>query len=158
MMTDDGVGHEVLARLERCELPNGVRLFAVDGDVLALVDVWKGEPEVWLVDAVDSQEPAGTLHIYRHQKLFRLPPGGLSTHHPNLAVSLRWILHARPEMATVEFTLYGVRVGVVRPGRGLTPAVQNSADRLIADISRAARELAENTRGAPHRSEGPISS
>jgi hydrogenase maturation protease len=141
MMADDGIGHEVVSRLERCALPEYVRLFAVDGDVLTLTDLWKGEPVVWLVDAVSSNQPVGVLHVYEHLELLKLQPGGLSTHHQNLADVLRWILHARPEMAAVWFRLYGIEAGVVRPGQRLSRVVEAAVTRLVDEIGEASRNL-----------------
>jgi hydrogenase maturation protease len=151
MMGDDVVGHEVVSRLGRCELPNNIRLVAVDGDVLALMNLWRSEPAVWLVDAVSSNEPAGTLHVYEHQDLLQLPAGGISTHHPNLAESLRWILHTRPEMAAVKTRLYGIEAGVVRPGRCLSRAVEGAVNRLVDEIGEAARCLALSSSARPSR-------
>lgn len=134
MMTDDGIGHEVLRRLKQRALPSTVRLQPVDGDVLMLARLWNGEPSIWLVDAVSGGSPAGSLHVYRHHELLRLPAGGLSTHHLTVAEGLRWMLHTWPEMKAAEFRLYGVEVSVVRSGRGLTSAVEQGVSRLVDEI------------------------
>jgi hydrogenase maturation protease len=141
MMADDGIGHEVVSRLERSELPKGVRLFAIDGDVLDLMEVWRGETEVWLVDAVRSRQPAGALHVYGHQNVLQLPADRFSAHHPSVGECLRWMLHARPEMAAIEFRLYGIEVRSVRPARRLGRAVARAVDRLVGDICTATRHL-----------------
>jgi hydrogenase maturation protease len=151
MMADDGIGHEVVSRLERSKLPQGVRLCAVDGDVLTLVDFWHGEPAVWLVDAVSSKQPAGGVCVYEHEDLLRLPAGGLSTHHPNVSESLRWILHARPEMAAIEFRLYGIVARVVRPERRLSRAVEDAVDRLVDEIVKATRHPTSYSRASSRR-------
>ena len=151
MMADDGIGHEVVSRLERSENPKGVRLLAVDGDVLGLVDFWGGEPAVWLVDAVGSGRPAGSLCVYEHQGLLQLPAGGLSIHHPSLSENLRWILHGRPEMAAIEFRLYGIEAGVVRRERGLSRAVEGAVNRLVDEIGRAIRLLISSSSASPRR-------
>ena len=138
MMSDDGIGHEVVSRLARREPPADVRLLAIDGDVLALIDLWQGEPSVWLVDAVSSDKPSGTLQVCEHQNLLQMPASGLSTHHPNLAESLRWIIHTRPEMAEIRFRLYGIEAEVVLPGKRPSRAVDRSIDRLVARIGHTA--------------------
>jgi len=139
MMADDGIGHEVVRRLERCTLPKGVRLIAVDGDVLALMDMWQGETAVWLVDAVTSEQPAGSLYVLEHQALLQLPAGGLTTHHPSLSENLRWVLHVRPEMTAITFRLYGVEACVVRPERGLSCTVEEPVAQLVTEITNATR-------------------
>jgi hydrogenase maturation protease len=141
MMGDDGVGHEVVRRLEQCELPDGVRFVAVDGDVLALTNLWQGETEVWLVDAVSSNQPAGSLLVFEHQDLLGISGGGLSTHHPTVGEFLRWILHARPDMAVIKFHLFGIEAGVVRTERGLSREVEVATCRLVGEMGRAARQF-----------------
>lgn len=141
MMADDGIGHAVLQSLEHCELPSGIRVRAIDGDVLELTQIWKGEPEVWLVDAVSGGSPAGTLRIFEHQELLDLPADGLSTHHLSLSESLRWLLHGRPDMAAIRFRLYGIEVGVVRPERGLSRAAEDAVFRLAGGIQTAVRDM-----------------
>ena len=146
MMADDGLGHVVVERLRCRDLPQSVRLAAIDDDVLALTRLWKGERAVWIVDAVSSDCPAGTRHLFEHHQLLRLPAGGLSVHHPSVGESLRWLQLARPEMSAVAFRLYGVEVGVVRPERGLTDAVTESVTHLVDDIALAARQWAARGR------------
>lgn len=141
MMADDGIGHEVIRRLEQCELPDGVRLVAVDGDVLALANLWQGETEVWLVDAVSSNQPSGNVLVFEHRDLLDIPGGGLSIHHPSVGDFLRWILHARPEMAVIEFRLFGIEAGVVRTERGLSREVEIATCRLVGEMERAARQF-----------------
>jgi hydrogenase maturation protease len=140
LMADDGIGHEVIARLERRGLPGSVRLVAVDGDVLALLDLWRGEPAVWLVDAISSGRRPGSLHVVEHRDLLGLPAGGQSVHHPNLGESLRWMLHARPEMRAIELRLFGIEVDAVRPTRGLSDASMQSLEPQVEDIVAAVRE------------------
>ena len=150
MMADDGIGHEVVLCLNRCELPKGVRVFAVDGDVLTLIDLWKGEPAVWLVDAVSTDAAPGTRHIFEHQDLLELPPAGLSVHHPSIGENLRWMVHAHPGMNGITFRLFGVEVGVVQPATRMTRAATKSVTRLVDDITIAVRELAAPVRYSPH--------
>ena len=139
IMADDGVGHEVVRRLERCDLPQHVRLAAIDGDVMALTRLWKGEQAVWFVDAVSGDAPPGTRHVVDHQDLLELPANRLSVHHPSIGESLRWMLHARPEMAAIEFRLYGIEAGAICPERALTLAVENAVSRIVSELQTAAR-------------------
>ncbi|MCW8983888.1 MAG: hydrogenase maturation protease [Thermoanaerobaculales bacterium] len=145
LMADDGVGHAVVRGLEECELPPGIRLFAIDGDVLALTHLWNGEPAVWLVDAVSGALPAGTLRVFGHRELLELPAGGVSIHHLSMGESLRWMLHTLPEMAAIEFRLYGVEAGVVRTERRLSRTMDGAVTRLVDEITIAARNWAASS-------------
>jgi hydrogenase maturation protease len=141
MMADDGIGHEVLKRLQQRALPNRVRLVAVDDDVLSLMQLWEGERAVWLVDAVSSHRPAGTLSVYEHEDVLGLPAWGVSVHHTSLGESVRWMLHALPEMEVVEFRLLGIEAGVVAPGGPLSPGVGSSISALADVVERETRKL-----------------
>jgi hydrogenase maturation protease len=141
MMADDGIGHEVISRLKNLALSRSVRLIAVDGDVLALASLWRGEPSVWLVDAVNSNQPAGTLSVLEHQDLLGLPGGGFSLHSLAMVESLRWMLHGRSEMAAIQFRLFGIEAGDVRPGRGLTSEVEGAVNRLVDELRTAIRDV-----------------
>jgi hydrogenase maturation protease len=136
-MADDGIGHAVVRRLMECGLPSGIRLHTIEGDVLALAELWNGEQSVWLVDAVSGDCPAGTLRVFEHRELLGLPAIGLSTHQMSVSESLRWLLHGKPEMAAVRFRLYGVEVGVLRPEQGLSRVVKESVCRLVDEIRAA---------------------
>jgi hydrogenase maturation protease len=59
--SDDAAGLRV-ARELRGTLPDGVELIEHEGEPTALVDAWDGADAVWLVDAVSSGAPPGTVH------------------------------------------------------------------------------------------------
>lgn len=134
MMADDGAGHEVARRLARYPLPHDVRAVASNEDILALTTLWRGEREVWLVDAVVSGLPPGSLHVYEHRDLLELPADWRSAHQPSVSEGLRWMMHARPEMAVIEFRLHGIEAAVVRPGRGLSRAVEGAVGALVVEL------------------------
>jgi hydrogenase maturation protease len=138
MMADDGVGHSVVRRLERVKLPPGVRLCTVDGDILTLTEMWRGEKAVWLVDSVSGGSPPGTLRVFEHQELFGLPTGRLTTHHPGLSECLRWLLHGRPEMSALTFRLFGIEAGLVGPVQGLSDEVEDAIRSVVDVIHEAA--------------------
>lgn len=140
MMADDGIGHAVIQRLEQCELPPGIRVLAIDGEVLGLTHLWNGEPAVWLVDAVSGGRPAGTVRVFEHQELLDLPADGYSAHHLSLSENLRWLVHGWPAMASVRFRLYGIEVGAVRPERSLSRAGEEAVARLVDEMRIAARD------------------
>ena len=139
LMGDDGIGQEVVERLRLGgPLPDGVRAEMLAGDVLCLPDLWLGEPDVWLVDAVQGGGQPGELHVIEHRRLLSLPAEPSSAHHLSCGESLRWLLHARPDMAPVRFRLYGIEAGVVGLNPGLTAAVERAVNRLVASLRAAA--------------------
>lgn len=60
---DDGAAGAVLARLrERWGDDPRVRLVELDGESVRVMQAWEGSPVVWIVDAVRSGRPPGTVH------------------------------------------------------------------------------------------------
>src|SRR5271167_2112504 len=59
--SDDGAGRLVLQRL-RGEIPCGIKVLEETGDGAELLEGWKGADCVFLVDAVQSGAPPGTIH------------------------------------------------------------------------------------------------
>jgi hydrogenase maturation protease len=139
MMADDGIGHAVVERLKQMGSPRGVRVEALAGDVLGLAEVWEGEPDVWVVDAVSGGSPPGSFREFEHQDLLGLPAERQTAHQLSLGESLRWLLHARPEMATIRFRLCGIEIGDLRPEFGLSPVVDDGVNRLVDALHTAAQ-------------------
>jgi hydrogenase maturation protease len=134
MMGDDGVGHEVTRRLSLSGVPKDVRLAAIDGDVLALASLWEGEPDVWLVDAVSSGSRPGSFRFFGHRDLLALSEKDQSAHQLSLGESVRWLLHGRPEMATIRFRLCGIEIGDPSPQSGLSSEVDDGVNRLVEEL------------------------
>jgi hydrogenase maturation protease len=139
MMGDDGIGQAVVERLNRIGPPVGVRVKGLAGDVVGLIDLWEGEPNVWIVDAVSSGASAGVIQIFSHRELLALSAESHSIHHMSLSENLRWLLHGRPEMAAIDFRLFGIEVQSPRPEIGLSKVVNDAVDYLTEALIAAAR-------------------
>ena len=118
---DDAAGLEV-AKLLQGTLPDGTEVLEREGEPTALMDSWEGAEAVWLVDAVCSGAPSGTVHRIDagEQEL----PAGLfraSTHAFGLAeaVELARALGRLPTR-TVVFGIEGERF---EAGDELSPEV-----------------------------------
>jgi len=134
---DDGVGLAVVEELCRGALPKGARAEILGTDSLRLPEVWEGEREVWLVDAVARGLAPGTLHDIDHQTLRELPQRSESAHHLSLSENLRWITLGCPAIAGVRFRLWGIEPASFTPGEGLSVEVARSVP-LAARRIRAA--------------------
>jgi hydrogenase maturation protease len=135
---DDGVGHAAVRRLEESGHGRSVRTLVVDGDLLGLADLWRGEEQVLLVDGISGAGPAGSVRVLQHEEL--LEPnhqGAGSAHHPDLGESLRWLLHARPELRSVRFRLFGIEIGGVGVGSRMRADVADAVDRITQLLASA---------------------
>jgi hydrogenase maturation protease len=118
---DDAAGIHVVARL-RGTTRSDVRLVEHEGEPTVLIDAWAPEDSVWLVDAVSSGAPAGTIHRIDAGaegipvELFRA-----STHHLGLAETIE--LARAVGRLPRRLVLYGIEGEGFELFAGLTPSV-----------------------------------
>jgi hydrogenase maturation protease len=129
---DDAVGLAV-ARALRTGAPAGVEVLELEGEPTSLIGAWEGCEAVWLVDAVSSGSPPGTVH--RVDAIREPVPAAFartSTHHLGLpeAVELARAVGSLPRRLVV----YGVEAASFDAGEGLTPAVEAAVERVVAAI------------------------
>jgi hydrogenase maturation protease len=129
---DDAAGLEV-AKLLQGTLPDSAELLEREGEPTALMDAWEGAAAVWLVDAVSSGAPSGTVHRIDAgeqelpARLFRA-----STHAFGLAeaVELARAL-GRVPAHTLVFGIEGARF---RAGDELSPEVAAAVPRVAEAV------------------------
>jgi hydrogenase maturation protease len=129
---DDAAGFAVARRLAG-SLAGDVELLEREGEPTALIDAFDGADAVWLIDAVRSGAPAGTVHRLDASEtelpveLFRG-----STHHVGLAeaVELARALGRLPRRTIV----YGIEGAGFELGEELTPAVADASERVAAAV------------------------
>ena len=120
---DDGAGLETARILERL-VPRGTRVASLPGRETTLLELWRNEPFVIVIDAVVSGAAPGTVHVVDVSTgPLRLgtPPG--SSHSFGLAavIELGRVLGQLPErliVVGIEAVDYGM-------GTGLSAAVQD---------------------------------
>ena len=138
LMADDGFGSAVAEALRRAGLPRGAAVVETT-DVLQLGRLWRGEAEVWLVDAVATGDhPPGTIHRIAHDELLELAPSTGSAHHIDLVDALRWLLHGSPVLGGVRFRLWGAEPERVGGWFGLSPRVAAAVPVVAQEILRTA--------------------
>ncbi len=134
-MGDDGVAHGVADRLERSSaVLDGVRIARGDTDGLRLPSLWRGEGDVWMVDAVRSGQAPGSVHRLEHEALLAVAQPHRHAHALSLPECLRWIALAVPEMAAVRYRFWGIEAASVAPGQGLSPVLAGVAARVAGEI------------------------
>jgi hydrogenase maturation protease len=138
---DDAAGL-LVARALAGTLP-GVAVLEREGEPAGLIDSWDGAAALWLVDAVSSGAPPGTVRRIDVADE-ELPPElfRASTHHLGLAeaVELARALDRLP--ARVVF--YGIEGASFDAGEGLTAEVE----RAVAQVAKAVREEVEQCTSA----------
>lgn len=135
---DDGVGPWVARHLREA----GLEVFEVTDDLTRLVEGLAGASEAWVVEAVVSGRPAGTLHVMEvGPKPLPSVFERLSSHSFSLAEALELArtLGSLPPR-TVIYGIEGLQFGL---GEGLSPAVQETAQALLQTLL-AASSLSGN--------------
>jgi hydrogenase maturation protease len=138
LMSDDGTGLRIAETLQDKELPEGVRVEIAGGDVLRVAGLWRGEKEIWLLDAVQGGGRPGTLVLLEHEEILALPQRHAGAHHLSLPESLRWLAASRPGMDRVRFRLWGIVPERLEPGEGVSPGLDLS---IIESLRRIEKEL-----------------
>ena len=136
---DDGVGPRVASRLEG-RLPPDSELVVSGGDMLGLVDRWRGCDALVCVDA---SAPLGAPGKIRRIDAWRedLPPGrpGASSHAFGLAETIALARELRTLPGTV--ILYAVEGACFDAGAAMTPAVAESAAEVAGRVLAELRQL-----------------
>jgi hydrogenase maturation protease len=134
---DDGVGRLVAQRL-RGNVPADVSVEEHDGAAAGLIERLRGADSVWLIDAVVSGAPPGTICQTDCTTTDVLPArSGASSHGLGVAeaIALARMLHGLPRVCML-YTLEGV---TFTPGAAMSPQVLTAADALAARLAEALR-------------------
>jgi len=134
LMADDGAGPAVIAGLRRRGLPPGVRAEEGGQDALRLAGLWRGEPEVWLVDALLGHSVPGSIRRLDHDEVLALPQRHGTAHQLSLPECLRWLVHGYPEMASVRYRLWGIEASRIDLQEGLSQPVAEAVERLCDEL------------------------
>ncbi len=129
---DDGAGLEVASRLRAIQ-PAGCRIVEEEGEPGSLIRDWELVNEALVVDAVSTGAEPGTLHRFDATaeplpvELFRS-----STHTLGIADAVelaRELKRLPPRLA-----VYGIEGESFDTGEGLSPAVEATVERLVAEL------------------------
>jgi hydrogenase maturation protease len=130
-MADDGFGPRVIRELHGRGLPEGVE--AIDAGVggFTLVGLFEENRRILLVDVARMGEAPGSLRVFPVRGGGDLPPATFSLHEIRLGdvMGLSAALGIRPEVV-----VFGVEPGCVRPGIGLSPAVESAVGQTVDAI------------------------
>ncbi len=129
---DDAAGL-VAARLLRAALPE-LDVRECEGEPIALLDAWSGADAVWIVDAVSSGRPTGSVHRIDvgvdplPAELFRP-----STHAFGVAEAIE--LARALDQLPARLVVFGVEGAAFGAGEALSSAVEEAAG-AVADAVR----------------------
>lgn len=141
LLGDDGVGPFVVRILESTYSFDGnVEVADLGTPALDLTHQIVGLQALILVDSVASDDPAGTLVLYRKEEILReIPAQRLDPHSPALSECLMTaaMLGAMPK----HVLLVGIAGKCYEPGHPLSAAVRQSVSSAIDEILQELRRL-----------------
>ncbi|MFI5005621.1 MAG: hydrogenase maturation protease [Solirubrobacterales bacterium] len=121
---DDAAGLHVARRLRADPRSAGIEVRELEGEALALLDIWEGADAAVIVDAVSSGAPPGTIHRMEAEAepLPSTLRGSTSTHALGLreAIELARALHRLP----AHVVIYGVEGRDFEAGTELSTEVE----------------------------------
>ena len=130
---DDTVGLVVAERLRQTD--GAGQVHEVTGDLTELLDIWDGVAEVWIVDAVSSGRPPGT--VVEIDLLAPEAPGpDTSTLRSSHALGVADVLALGRQLGRLPRRLraFGIEGADFGLGRPLSPTVARAADDVVREI------------------------
>jgi len=140
LMGDDGVGPMVIRHVMKRSLPPNLRVVECASDSLILPSFWRGEDQIWMIDALVRRRAPGTIDTLNHEEVMSIPQRHATVHHLSLPEGLRWIRLAYPEMRKVTYRLWGIEPGGMDLGERLSPAVEEAVA-SVSDLIVDAQEI-----------------
>jgi hydrogenase maturation protease len=144
MRGDDAAGLEVVGRLRERGPGAGVALRTLEGEGVALLDLWEGACAAVLVDSVRSGAAPGTVR--RLDATAEPLPSGLRTSSSTHAVGVADAVELARALGRLprRLVVYGIEGARFDAGAALSPPVaaviDAVADRVLRDASALARE------------------
>ena len=134
---DDGAG-PACASLVKAGAASDVKVLIRTGEAADLLECWKRDDEVFIIDAMKAGQPIGSIkRIDGRSGAFPVNDFKLSSHSFGVAeaVEIGRVLVRLPN----KLIIYGIEAGEVGDGQGLTPevekAVSDVAKVILAEIS-----------------------
>ena len=146
LLQDDGVGAELLSRIEPIAGTWGPAVELLDGGTsgLALLGEVQGRSAVAFLDAVKLGAAPGSVHVICKNDLLGMSPGSSKTAHEGGATEIlaaAQLLGSMPE----KIVVIGVEPEVVATGIGLSPSVKaglsKALDRVVQFIDEVLMEV-----------------
>lgn len=156
LLGDDGVGPYVAHVLEsRYEFDEGVEIADLGTPALDLIDQLSSKDAVVFVDSMETEDPPGTVTLYRKADIMRHTPAvRMDPHSPALVDTLFSVdLFG---VSPPDVLLVGIRAESYDIGCNLSEPVKASLDRVIAEVLAELDRLGVKYRCRQHPTEPTI--
>lgn len=129
---DDAAGIRALHRLRALD-PPGVVFADSDGEATSLIELWSGADLAIVIDGVAAGGEPGRLYRFGLHHPAVAVRSGAGSHQVSLGsvVALARALGRMPR----QLLVFGIQVGDVSPGLGLTAAVERGVAAVVDEIA-----------------------
>lgn len=132
LLRDEGIGVRVVEAMRGLELPPDVEL--IDGGTSGadLVDILADREKVIVLDALDWNEPPGTIFRLPADELIPEPGEAISLHQLGLVetLAITRLLQCTPR----EVIVLGIQPKAIEPGLELTPELSAAIPRAVQAV------------------------
>ena len=130
--SDDSVALKICDKLKN-KFSSNVKVNKYHGDILNLLNAWNLEADVYLIDAIKTGEPLGTVHFYKEDEIKPICETSTSTHGLGAAI----LIEMAKSLDLMPHQLYvcGVEAESFELGVDLSPSVEKGMDELIKRLS-----------------------
>lgn len=143
LMKDEGVGAHAAQKLLQIPLPAAVEV--IDGGTFGidLLGYLENREKVILIDAIDTDEPPGTIFRLRPEDIHSLSKGEhYSLHQPGISDVIRFAEMIGQEVP--EIIIFAIQPAEIAMGTELTPVMKEKMPELIDFV------LKEIEESSPH--------
>lgn len=133
LMSDEGIGIEVVARLREVELPASVEVLDLGTSGMRVLHELEGRDKVVFVDCALMGTAPGTLRRFTpHDVVSQKAQPGLSLHEGDLFSTLA--LARQIGTCPDDVVIFGIQPKLVDFGEGLSPELQENLDTYVARV------------------------
>lgn len=137
LMADDGVGVEAVNRLADMSWPENVTIFDAGTSIMQLLDVFKSNNIVIVIDALCGGHEPGAIYRLTAKELGYEQSVGMSLHDVQVLdiLNIAAFFHKPPEVI-----IYGIEPYILTLNYGLSPAMQKQLPVLVEQVKQEIKQ------------------
>lgn len=134
LLRDEGIGIHAVSRLQGLNLPSEVFLLECGTDLLSIEPALAGQHRIIIVDAIQTGDEPGTIHVMREDKFDQVNMAAASVHQMSAVASAKLLKQLYPELVDTEFIFVGIEPSDITVGQQLSPEVEAAMPRLLEEV------------------------
>jgi hydrogenase maturation protease len=138
---DDGIGIEVVKRLQTESLPDSVQVIEAGVPGLTLLDLMTGATKAIIIDAVFAGGQPGEIFRFTDADLPEHVTTSWSVHGIGLREALVWGRNFEPERMPAEIVIIGIQIASLEKWKiGLSPPLVKAVEQALEKVRMEIRQ------------------